>query len=1343
MSAIAALRGYRTQFLYSLHFILSNLESNQIFRLEGEEDLDILDSNHNLLYAIQLKNLGKPITLSDILSDKKTSFIKRFIENYIDAIPMLVSYGEISRDLKLWESTKDVVNEKEKNNLKKYNISAENWKLIKSKVQFIEINEETIAEEAQTMIKTNFPLVDPVPTIGFLLNWLQIIAEKQQPITTKDFFSKIEDFGVYLSERIALHDQYGIILNPLHKTSTEDSNNSQLEKEFYNATSTKYEHVLLGLEVNRESYLEQIKSKLKESNTVIVKGASGQGKTTLLYSYVHKYIDDSLTFELNVQQDPINTQKSIQAVASICKKLEVPVVFVINVIPNNTEWLQIVKKSAHLKQIQFLVAIRNEDWYRAAAVGVEFEHKEIDLLLSRDEAETIYSRLNEINKINHFTDFEEAWIQLGDNAPLLELVYSITQGASLHNKLKQQVQQIVKVGGETNNYQIDFLRIVSLADAFGAKIDVSKLDSNVDHQFIIEKLENEYLIKTSANRRYIEGLHIVRSQKLMEILFDEFSNRKEDYGLRCIPLIAEEDLYLFLVQLFHLNIFDPERFMNNLDKIQFSNWSTYNSVIKALLWVGTREYVEHNRNTIDDCRAIVGDAWTMFIDFMFSSDFDRNEVLKLVNFDDDIRHQLDEINKRISPNKNVFARCSKAISELNFPQNIPVSNFEWKSYGEILFWLQNIEHTKEYECSLLEADFEKAFQTLDSKSLSKLMLGMYSYSESLNLVRQKYEKHFVNRIIDDFAIVHIEMNQEEISIHYIVDVLENETKRHTNDFAVNILDILRTALPDRKKFTSQGHGHRLKNFAMDFDETHKSISIKNLPLEEWTKIDACVIKLYEYEYRPKDWNEYCTKLNEWEGTINQKIIEFNGGFREVFKGSETYLPVVPLMQNILYGNTERIKEPKSITDPLGIYEKNNDQSGDKKEKKGIKLKSKYGAFFKGLSDFKCKIEPFLTQSAQTLKSVIQLKIEENHTHNENLERLSQVNLYSAIEKLQEFNRLHNEVLGNIDPNHSTEISINSLLTAATFWKDFLTSSTKGEHSHKRILKLKSDFENRIIQECKRISKTNPFSIKYLNNANTAGRPTLIIDGENPFWSLVGMKDAYDIVQTAIDNAEYTSLKYLMLQLWFQNIHFIQTVRNKTINNERTEIPLYKIKGTPFDELGIIYLIPKPIDTETLQILKLESWSQLFPEFTQINLVVQAYSKLVVMVNHYYDLREFDKIELDEQEQIKLRKYIDEIGVDIQRDFQTVLDSLVIWIDMFPMNDDTYLESEEEQVYFKAITGIKDHLFPQPKGEEEDYHIELNMEILESWIDRLAVCTENWTVFILLLYGKYIDKYALQ
>ena len=43
MSAIAALKGYRTQFLYSLHRIVFGVTDDYVYHIEGEfEDLDII-----------------------------------------------------------------------------------------------------------------------------------------------------------------------------------------------------------------------------------------------------------------------------------------------------------------------------------------------------------------------------------------------------------------------------------------------------------------------------------------------------------------------------------------------------------------------------------------------------------------------------------------------------------------------------------------------------------------------------------------------------------------------------------------------------------------------------------------------------------------------------------------------------------------------------------------------------------------------------------------------------------------------------------------------------------------------------------------------------------------------------------------------------------------------------------------------------------------------------------------------------------------------------------------------------------------------------------------------------
>lgn len=1346
MSAISALKGYRTQFLYSLHYILSTLSDDFIYRLEGEEDLDVLDNNGKLLYAIQLKNLGKPITLSDILSDSKTSFIKRFLDNYRDATPILVSYGKISEDLKNWNGHKNSIREKEKSNLKKYKITSDDWKIVKNKTQFSEIDEELIANEVEQLMKCNFTEIDPIPTIGYLLYWLQFIAEKQQPITKKDFYNKVQDFAKYLSERIAIHNQYGVVLKPLHKISTDDVNRQQLEKEFYNATLTRYEHILLGLDVNREKHLEKINEELHANNAVMIKGASGQGKTALLYSYVHKYINHWLSFELNIQEDPIVTQQSIQAIASISRKLDIPTVFVINVTPNTTEWVKIIKESLHVNHIKFLVAVRNEDWYRASAVGIKFEYKEIDLSLTKEEAEIIYLKLNEKNQINHFSDFEQAWIQLGDDAPLLEFVYSITQGDSLFNKLKQQILQIQLENNQNASQQIEFLRIVSLADSIGSKIDVSKLSSNIDYQFIIEKLENEYLIKKSSDRKYIQGLHIVRSQKLTEILFDEFINYKEDYAYKTISLLAEEDLYLFLLQLFNLDILKSDKFIQKLNEdISVENWTTYASSVKALIWLGTKQYVQNNQKVLDECRALYGGAWYFFVDFKFGVDYDKNGLLDVFNVDDEHRKKIDQINENLTPKETIFNLATRVLNKLAFPSKLPSTILDWKSFGESLFWLKNIPNDKKTIEIYEEEKFEKAFKIMDSKSLSKLMLGMYSYSTELDTIRKKYVEHFVKKIKEEFDIVHFDFNGEEITIHFIIDILKNAELRSSNDFVVNILDIIRTALPEKKKFNSQGYGHRLQTLAVDYDSTHKTMPVENMPLEEWVHINASMTNLYDYEDRPVDWKEYLAQVNQWENLIKQKVNEFNISFAKLFAGSKTYTPVVPVMHNTFFKIPEKVKEPKLITDSLGIYggKKKDSTSDNQREQLNKKLQSKYERYFKSLSDFKGSIENFILQSAKTLYSRIQLKTEEGHIYDDNIERLSQINLYDAIDKLVEYNIQYENVLGKIDTKHNSKVEVNSLLTTAVIWKDFLNDNNKGESSFNRVLKLKSDFDNRIIKEFKQVSKANYFTIKYINNKTTADKPIVIIDGQSPFWSLMGFKEAYNILHKAIDNPEYTSLKYLMLQIGFSNFYFIQTVQNKTLNNHWNEVRLYMLKDKTFEELSVINAITKPIEEDIRTKLNVDSWAQLYPEFNKINKAGEAYGKLVFLVDHFYDLRLFDEIELSESDKNTLQQHLNKVGLELQQSFQMVLDSLFDWTNMFPFDEDTYIDSEEEQEYFNSMFTIRDYIFPEPKGDEEDYHLAINMEIVSGWVERLKVCTESWGIFLLLLSGKYITKYKTE
>ena len=142
---------------------------------------------------------------------------------------------------------------------------------------------------------------------------------------------------------------------------------------------------------------------------------------------------------------------------------------------------------------------------------------------------------------------------------------------------------------------------------------------------------------------------------------------------------------------------------------------------------------------------------------------------------------------------------------------------------------------------------------------------------------------------------------------------------------------------------------------------------------------------------------------------------------------------------------------------------------------------------------------------------------------------------------------------------------------------------------------------------------------------------------------------------------------------------------------------------------------------------------MYPEFNEISKASENYGRLVLLVDHIHDLRLLDKIKLKELDQKRFQQHFEKVNLELQQSFQNVLDSLVMWINMFPFDETNYINNEEEQEYFKAMMNVKDNIFPEPKGDEEDYQVLINLELISKWVERLKICTESWGFFLILLH----------
>lgn len=103
MAVPDTLRGFRTQFLYTMYRVLFDNNPERIYIPEGQEDLDIIEDSV-IVEVVQVKNLTVPLTYSHLHSSaNSTSFFQRcqvVVTSNPNAKLKLASFGAISRQLR-------------------------------------------------------------------------------------------------------------------------------------------------------------------------------------------------------------------------------------------------------------------------------------------------------------------------------------------------------------------------------------------------------------------------------------------------------------------------------------------------------------------------------------------------------------------------------------------------------------------------------------------------------------------------------------------------------------------------------------------------------------------------------------------------------------------------------------------------------------------------------------------------------------------------------------------------------------------------------------------------------------------------------------------------------------------------------------------------------------------------------------------------------------------------------------------------------------------------------------------------------------------------------------------
>lgn len=1364
IGALSALRGYRKQFLYSLFRILCATTEEDIFHPEGKfEDLDIYGTDGQLIEIIQVKDLTAKLTLSDILNSKDNSFIKRalkLVEDSDNPIVKLVSYGEVNEDIrKLATNNYD---NKLKNRLKSFGLKEKDIAFLEKSFCYEVILESNISKIVRNKIEeTNF-LSDLELSLDLLIYWVYKTAEKQDVINKEILNEQLLCIGKFEKEREGFHKYFNSLIRPLINQNIDVCFFEKLKNDFYQGISATYNHILANVDVIREEKLYLFNDKFKETNVVFVHGASGQGKSSLCYRYLHDFCVNTTVFTLNKLPNNVHTiYEIISSLEGISKGLAFPITLYIDVDPGQKEWVNIVKELKSKAKFNFLISIREEDW-NSIEIQDLFRFEEIELLFDKHEASQIYNSLNETDTDLYFLNFEDAWDAFGGNGPLLEFVYLITQKESLPSKLRSQINAIIKDESAIASKKIKFLRYITLADSYGAEVNykaIGKYLNYTDFKQLTELLEKEYLLRIIDNNSIITGLHPVRSTIIKNILFDNEVFCETDYALDAITFINDNSFLNFYRNIFKYTSLASDSFIEHLKSIKLNSWQSYYAILATLLWKGIDDYVATNLLILDQIYEEYGNSWIIVVNFDFCEILEGKSILMEDSdlFSEEQREFARSANKSLSDKQMVFKYCMSWLREIAKISLNLEKEVDWDSFSLFVFWMdyfkiENIHINKE------KIDISSIISS--NYSLSTLSHLMYAFSRIYFINDNLFsdlEPIFLRSIYNEYNILNIQREKGEITCLYFWDIIDEKIDTKESDIihakSIKIIDLLRFAYPDFMKYKIKGFGHKLSFITDDYDSSQKAIPAENLPLSPLVEVNSTFVNLYQNYKRPNSWQEYVNKILY----SRQKIIE-------TLQSQHTALVLYHKKKNFLslssyiqdYGNY-RGQELSSIVIKGGLLPQSAvDKWGNTSEgqsrtnsdldiflnKRGISIE-KYKFFLDQYRDYSSSIENYLRQSAFSILRTIKERIKEDVSDLQDLRRVSLVgNLYKAFTILPPFQKSFRDHFEKFIDKHvllKIENAENKLISELCFlYSHFLYSGSyiSGNASSvasARLIQSKHSLQKNIEKTLQKVKHTHNISFKIFYD-KISGSCLIIADFESCIDSLNNLSSIYNALSDAIGTPDAISVKALIVEKYFSSIYILPLVRGKSQDLKWYQFKSYNLIDKDFEELAPFNLMPLDISSDIINDLNIQEWGEILEDIGFLKELLTCVNMMQLLAFSFKQYKDIGEVEDDFGVDIFL-EYIKKTNAILQEHFQKGIDLFSRHLDLCNNEYYKYNDAFEENELLQIIVEAYPLFYPDEKyANNDNVQLELKPEDIEIWLPRLEKLNEK----IAIIYYAYSD-----
>ena len=1064
MGAQAAWKGFSSQTLYIAHRLLLDKDGYEYYP-EDIEDL-VIKKDGVVIEAIQVKNIKSNLSLSSLASAQTSKggegFFNRICSlrdkhNSFSNIT-IVYFSSLGKELQEIKDNNQTTKKKlVKRLVEKHNLSADDAIWLIDSLRFEKVDVEELERSIENQISTYVPVMSaPLLAKELLIQYISQLSRVKGFTTLVSWKEQLHSIGVSISAIDGFYKEYNKSLVRLTELQL-NNNRENLQNEFYQGVSVHPTHIRYGFDFRRNYWLERIHVALENKGVAIIKGVSGQGKSALSYRYLLDNYPEGYVFCVRAIASEMQAQNLVSALDGLGKHNENLAIY-IDVQPGETLWAFLLQElQSRGLNIPVLISIRDEDYNATPFNGKAVQYELVELFLSKEEAEHIYNSFTSESPHPIYRSFDDAWISFGCNGPLIEFVYLLTNNQTLMQRLKTQINALIKE--EVSDEWLELLQLVCYAGRLGVNIDfgaAKKVTQCSTMQAAIQRLKDEYLIRIIDENK-IEALHPVRAQ----IVFDEICSQtcinEKEIVFKTIACVDSKSIRIILMGYFS----NQEYILDDickLSKIIFEDWLGFASVIKTMLWLDAKRYVECNRDGIQALLEKHGKGWLCFLPLDLTGLYCSNELMadKMKDFSifEDkaaLQSAIDAVKNSLSSMSIDYQATDCFLNNCTQPIVLPESDQEKTSFGYALFWMA--KRSCKVKMSFVEGGLERCICEGGIQESADAIRGLWEHRE-LSAIYQTSVNCLIDKVILEMNVLKFSVDEDEVICKFFPP-MENEVNlpEKENNFnqywRMKMLNILQQMYPQKE----------LINIELVGVDLYEDLGIKPLDYKlcihksnrhnAWvSEVNGWVKIRIDYGMRPTSWEHYVGEIDQIRVNVNKLLEDTIKLIDDIYKkGRYTKERWKKVEEGIGVFRRHTFAEnhlPVSAVDPYCLYSEANKiiPTSEFFTMRQLLSVEKYKGFRKHFNDVYTSLDNFYNQFSEVLLA----RIKKQDLAAIKNPQIAMFNLYTAAKALYSFQREY----GNLFEDYSSlgqvfvQEELENVLVLVNIWRHVLDAPPKGQ-----------------------------------------------------------------------------------------------------------------------------------------------------------------------------------------------------------------------------------------------------------------------------------------------------------